>query len=488
MSKIPCTVGILTLNCADSLSACLGSLKDFAEIIICDGNSTDETQKIAKDFGAKVIKQYDSNEPNLTCVMDKSAVREKNMLAASHDWYFFMDADDTLSPEVVEEIRVIVSLPRPEFLAYRLPTRIFLAGREIKYEATYPSYQLRLVHRLAHGRFKGPVHDHLVFDQSVAVGTLKNFYNFYWPKERVNEFWPYLKRYTDWEIKTIGFLSLASFLRWGLYRRLRTIVGYLLYRLPKMYLVHGFKNSMPLWIELTIVRYHFRILFLSIGKYLGQLKWVTIFGETLRGKDINRILANRCLREIEIWGRTLDIGSGQQASYYRFLKMIKWQRLTVVDINPKANPDLVLDIEKESWPFADNYYDQVLAFNIFEHLSDPFKVIKESFRVLCPEGRLIGGVPFLVNVHADPHDYWRFTEESLAKLFAEAGFKTGEIKPVGRGPFLAGYLQTEFLFPRFLKILILPLLFGLDKSLKIIKPKVDWTGKYPLSFVFIASK
>lgn len=488
MTKIPCSIGILTLNCADSLPVCLNSVRDFAEVIICDGNSTDGTQKIAQDFGTKLIKQYDSDEPNLTCVMDKSAVREKNMSAVRHDWYFFMDADDTLSPEAVEEIRSIVNQSNPLFLAYRMPTRIFLAGREIKHEATYPSYQLRLVHRSAQAYFKGKVHDHLVFASPIKIGVLKNFYNFYWPVERVKNFWPYLKRYTGWEVKVMDFSSLWSFVYWGLYRRLRTIVGYLLYRLPKMYLRYGFRDSMPVGIELTIVRYHFRILFLSLGKYLGQSKLSTIISETWRGKDINRILTNLALREIEIWGRIIDIGSGRQASYYRFLKQLKWQRLIFVDIDPKAKPDLVLDLDQAIWPFTDNYSNQVLAFNILEHLSNPTKSIGEAFRVLGPGGQLIGSVPFLVNIHADPHDYWRFTKEVLHKLFATAGFHQSVIRPIGRGPFLAGYLQVEFILPRIIKIIIIPLVFGLDHSLRIVRPKIDWTGKYPLSFIFVADK
>ncbi|MBI2603994.1 MAG: glycosyltransferase, partial [Candidatus Harrisonbacteria bacterium] len=74
-NKIPCSVGVLTLNSAKTLARCLESFKDFAEIIVCDGNSTDDTVAIAKKYGAKVVKQYDSDEPNLPCVKDKANVR-----------------------------------------------------------------------------------------------------------------------------------------------------------------------------------------------------------------------------------------------------------------------------------------------------------------------------------------------------------------------------------------------------------------------------
>jgi glycosyltransferase involved in cell wall biosynthesis len=273
--KIKCTVGILTLNSEKGLAACLESFKNFEEIIICDGNSTDSTLEIAKNFGARIIKQYESLEKNIPCVKDKDTVRQKNMEASTSEWYFFMDADDTLSQEAVEEIRMIVSDKNPKHLIYRMPTRIFIEqsngeNKEVKYEATYPSYQVRLVHKSVNAKFKGKVHDHLVWDQKkFTVGTMKSFYNFVWPRERILNFWKYSSKYAKWEVETgPSDRSFLDFMYWVVYRRLKTIFGYLLYRLPKMYVLHGFKDSMPISIELDIVRYHCLILILDIKKYV----------------------------------------------------------------------------------------------------------------------------------------------------------------------------------------------------------------------------
>jgi len=60
--KIPASVGILTLNSGKTLRRALNSLTDFAEIIVCDGNSTDDTLEIAREYGAKIIRQYDSDD------------------------------------------------------------------------------------------------------------------------------------------------------------------------------------------------------------------------------------------------------------------------------------------------------------------------------------------------------------------------------------------------------------------------------------------
>ncbi len=489
-NKIPCTIGMLTLNSAEGLPACLESVRDFAEIIVCDGNSTDETIAIAKRFGAIVIPQYDTDEKNLSCVKDKAYVRQVNMDAAHFDWYFFMDSDDTLSPEVVEEIRAIVTDPKPMHLVYRMPTRIFMDGKEVKYEATYPSYQTRLVNRAIAPHFKGRVHDRLVFDEKkYPVGTLKNFYNFGWFKNRVQNFWPYLRRYAGWEIETMEFASFAGFLYWGIYKRLRTIAGYLFYRLPKMYFTHGFEESMPLSIELTIVRYHLTILWWTIIAYIKGARPVIAFIELCKGKDANRILSNIAVRKKECYGKILDIGGGnRKASHYRFLKLTKWMRLTTVDIDPKAKPDVLMNMENEPLPFAVNTFDFIFAFNILEHLKGREKILMQALDLLKPGGEFIGVIPFLVNVHPDPYDYTRLTKQGLEDMFSRIGFSSLLIREVGTGPFLAGYYQIEFLIPRIIRLVLFPLVLVLDRLLWVIKSRKYCVEKFPLSYVFYAKK
>ena len=56
-ATIHATVGILTFNSAQTLERALESVKDLAEIIICDGGSTDATREIALKYGARIIDQ-----------------------------------------------------------------------------------------------------------------------------------------------------------------------------------------------------------------------------------------------------------------------------------------------------------------------------------------------------------------------------------------------------------------------------------------------
>ena len=52
--KIKCSVPLLTLNSEKTLARCFESVKDFEDILIVDGNSTDTTHDIAKKFGIPI--------------------------------------------------------------------------------------------------------------------------------------------------------------------------------------------------------------------------------------------------------------------------------------------------------------------------------------------------------------------------------------------------------------------------------------------------
>lgn len=373
--KIQCSVSLLTLNAADTLPACLDRLKDFSDIIVCDGNSTDGTQAVAARYGARVITQYDTEETNVPCAMDKAYVREKAMSASKHEWRFFMDADDTLSEEAVEEIKTIVTDSAPQHFIWRMPTRIFIDGKEILHEATYPSYQTRLVHVSVGARFKGPVHDHLVWDtQKFPVGTMKNYYNFEWSKERVANYWKYVSTYVWREIDTahIHRSSLSDFLYWGVYRRLRIGLGYVLWRLPTMYLRHGFRDSMPLWLELQIAAQHFYILFGSIARFITTRRLFVLTRGALRAEKQSRTLRNLAIRDWEAYGRVLEVGNAR-GDYWAYLQAHRWHRDRRVSLQNLGE--------------AGGMYDTVLLFEVEGGLLSALGAAK---RALGPRGTVLG--------------------------------------------------------------------------------------------------
>lgn len=172
MQKIPCTVQILTRNSQDTLERCLESVKDFAEIIVLDGNSTDRTLEVACAYGCTILKQYDTPE-SLVRIHDFSEVRNRGLASAHNDWFMFIDSDEYLSSEAVEEVRGIVTNLNPLAQAWWQPRLYVLNGKVIDCATTYPNMQIRLFNRKwAHGFIK-PIHERVHLKPGAVVGTLR---------------------------------------------------------------------------------------------------------------------------------------------------------------------------------------------------------------------------------------------------------------------------------------------------------------------------
>lgn len=212
------------------------------------------------------------------------------------------------------------------------------------------------------------------------------------------------------------------------------------------------------------------------------------FKELRRGKDLYRILMNKECKLQTIKGKTLDIGSGMKmASYHRFLKREKDVVVEFLDLGFEKSGGMKIDLEKDFLPHRDGSVDTVLLFNVLEHIYNFSFILSEVKRVLKPNGQLIGAVPFLVAYHPDPHDYWRFTRESLEKIFMTAGFSNIQIKPFGCGPVSAGFSQMEIIMPRVSKVLLLPFVLFLDKVIIKFRPKMN-SERFSLGLFFSCSK
>jgi SAM-dependent methyltransferase len=66
-----------------------------------------------------------------------------------------------------------------------------------------------------------------------------------------------------------------------------------------------------------------------------------------------------------------------------------------------------------------------------EHVPEPSQFLGEIYRVLKPGGVVIMTTPFLVPLHEEPHDYYRYTRHAIQYLLTKSGFKNIEIEPFG---------------------------------------------------------
>lgn len=208
--KIPCSVEILTKNSAYTLERCLESIKDFAEIIVLDGNSTDGTLEIARKYGCRIVKQYDTDEPNIS-IKDYSEIRNKGLGFASYDWFMFIDSDEYLSLEVVAEIREIVANPLISIQAFWQPRKYVLEGKIIDCATTYPNRQIRLFHRKYVNEFVRPIHERIELRQETKTGILKNLE--YVPLEELAVLEARWGRYMERELKMLGGINRTKILR-----------------------------------------------------------------------------------------------------------------------------------------------------------------------------------------------------------------------------------------------------------------------------------
>ncbi len=106
--KIPVSVLITTKNEEGNIARCIAAVQDFAEVIVIDSNSSDRTCEIAKSCGTKVeMFEWNGQYP-------KKRQWCLDHLGIKHDWVFWVDADEVITPDLISEIRELFKLPRFE--------------------------------------------------------------------------------------------------------------------------------------------------------------------------------------------------------------------------------------------------------------------------------------------------------------------------------------------------------------------------------------
>lgn len=173
-NKIPCAVGILTFNSASTLRAALESARLFAEIIVSDGGSTDDTLPLARAYGAKIISQDPKFKGDDNNIIDFAGARNELLQSASHPWFFSLDSDELLTEELVSEIASTITSGHPA-AAFSVPRRYVLSGETVKCAATYPTAQMRFFHRGAVTGFIKTIHEKVEPRPGAPVLTLQNF-------------------------------------------------------------------------------------------------------------------------------------------------------------------------------------------------------------------------------------------------------------------------------------------------------------------------
>jgi len=242
--KIQASVGILTFNSGDTLRRALESVKDFDDIVVCDGGSTDNTLAVAQEFGARIIVQDTKFKNPDGTLKDYGGVRNQLLSEAKNDWFLYIDSDETISEGLREEIRQAIEKPA-DALVYRVPIGIMMDGRYLKYSSNYPGYQTRFFNKGSGARFVRLVHERIEFPNTVGVGTFSKPWYVHTTREFWQTYWrTRTSKYQTEEIKEASNEPIMKYLRYTLLWHVRTALVVVVKALY-IRLVHGSKNSVP---------------------------------------------------------------------------------------------------------------------------------------------------------------------------------------------------------------------------------------------------
>ncbi len=89
--------------------------------------------------------------------------------------------------------------------------------------------------------------------------------------------------------------------------------------------------------------------------------------------------------------------------------------------------------------------DVVFCEQVLEHVADPAAAVATLAALARPGGHVVVSVPFLIRIHREPTDHWRFTPDGLRLLLERAGLRVEQLRAWGNTPCLVA--NRLFWFP-----------------------------------------
>jgi glycosyltransferase involved in cell wall biosynthesis len=179
-TSIKLSAVIITFNEERNIGRCLDSLKEVAnEIIVVDSFSTDKTEFICNQQPlVKFIKQS---------WLGYSAQKNFANALASHDYIISIDADEALSPELVESIKKIKTNPIADIYIVKRFTNY--CGQWIKHCGWYPDKKIR-IWKKTDAVWQGEIHETLKLKNNLSSSELEGdllHYSYYTIKGHLNQ-------------------------------------------------------------------------------------------------------------------------------------------------------------------------------------------------------------------------------------------------------------------------------------------------------------
>lgn len=160
MKTIPVSVLIIAQNAQAGLRRCLDSVKDFEEVVIIDGGSTDQTETIARSYPN--VKFYRNPWPGFI------EQRNVSLDKATLDWCLMLDSDEACTPELVDYIRGL-DLNSLSKKLYKIVRTEYFEGHVVEHGLNCSDFQERFFKR-KHIRYTGGNHHRHLIDGVLCEG------------------------------------------------------------------------------------------------------------------------------------------------------------------------------------------------------------------------------------------------------------------------------------------------------------------------------
>ncbi|MDC1482765.1 class I SAM-dependent methyltransferase, partial [Pelagibacteraceae bacterium] len=132
--------------------------------------------------------------------------------------------------------------------------------------------------------------------------------------------------------------------------------------------------------------------------------------------------------------KLLNIGSGGDIEN---LITNNFEDIFSVDIDPKRNPNQVIDVCEDHFSQNLKYKPNlVCCFEVLEHTTNPQKAVNNIYSILDKGDFCLVSVPFNFHIHDEPNDFYRFTFYGLKMLFKNFS----EVKIIKKN----GWLESIF--------------------------------------------
>lgn len=192
--------------------------------------------------------------------------------------------------------------------------------------------------------------------------------------------------------------------------------------------------------------------------------------------------------------KILDVGCGEKP----YQKLFNALSYTGIDVKGGGHNDkykqVDLFFDGINIPFPDNSFDVVICTEVFEHVTDPEKLLKEISRVLNTGGQIYFTIPFTWNEHSIPYDFRRYTRYGLQKIFKESGLTVTKLEGTGGIFGVCGQLLAASMFemsykkPKAIRALIILLFCFPVQLISILLDKIFKIGWMTLNYCVVAKK